>query len=106
MNDDLTELQKILSDEDQVTRVSEFFRLMGDNSRLIILIALNHRELCVSDLVRLLNVSQPTVSHQLKLLRTAKLVKTRREGRTIYYTLDDEHIENIVAMAVEHALEK
>lgn len=106
MNEHIDEVQKNILDEADLNRVSEFFRLMGDNTRLNILIALNHQEFCVSDLVKILNMSQSTISHQLKLLRTAKLVKTRREGRAIYYSLDDEHIENIVAMAIEHANEK
>ena len=106
MNEHIDEAQKNILDEADLNRVSEFFLLMGDNTRLNILIALNHQEFCVSDLVKILNMSQSTISHQLKLLRTAKLVKTRREGRAIYYSLDDEHIENIVGMAIEHADEK
>lgn len=89
-----------------VSQVTDFFKLMGDNTRLSILIALCKKELCVSEIVSVLNLSQPTISHQLKLLKTAKLVKNRRDGRSIYYSLDDEHIENIISMAVEHANEK
>lgn len=99
-------INDLVLNEYNVTKVAEFFKLMGDNTRLKILIALSQSERCVSDLVECLKISQPTISHQLKLLRTAKLVKTRRDGRAIYYSLDDEHIENIVAMAIAHADEK
>lgn len=105
MNKAIDNIQRCVLDENCLNKVSEFFRIMGDNTRLNILIALSHRELCVSELVETLNISQSTISHQLKLLRTANLVKNRRDGRTIYYSLDDEHIANIVAMAIEHANE-
>lgn len=105
MNKAIDNIQRCVLDENCLNKVSEFFRIMGDNTRLNILIALSHRELCVSELVETLNISQSTISHQLKLLRTANLVKNRRDGRTIYYSLDDEHIANIVSMAIEHANE-
>ena len=96
------EVKDILPDFDDIMELSDFFKVMGDSTRLQILIVLIHKELCVSDISYILNMSQSAISHQLKQLRINKLVKSRREGRTIYYSLDDEHIENILSMSLEH----
>lgn len=83
-----------------------FFKTMGDNTRLNILIALNHNEFCVSDLTYILGISQSAISHALQALRAQKLVKTRRDGKVIYYSLDDDHVTTILDMALEHIKER
>lgn len=90
---------------DDFGKVSAFFKVMGDSTRLQILTALIHNELCVSDIACVLNMSQSAISHQLKVLRQSKLVKTRQDGRSVYYSLDDEHVTDIVAEAMEHVLD-
>lgn len=89
-----------------ITDLSDFFKIMGDSTRLQLLMVLEHGELCVSDLSFLLNMSISAVSHQLKSLRNAKLVKIRRDGKNIYYSLDDEHIKSILEVSLEHILER
>ena len=83
-----------------------FFKVFGDSTRLRILWALYIRELCVCDISELLGVSVSAVSHQMKTLRTARLVKSRREGKNIYYSLDDDHVGQILSLAQIHIAEK
>lgn len=82
--------------------LSEFFRVFGDSTRIRILYALSRSEMCVCDLSSLLNASQSAISHQLQILRASRLVKYRREGKTVFYSLDDEHIFSIINMGIEH----
>ena len=91
---------------DTIHDLAFFYKIMGDNTRLNLLMVLEFGELCVSDLAYLLNMSISAVSHQLKILRNAKLVKIRREGKNIFYSLDDEHIDSILKVSLEHILEK
>lgn len=90
---------------DNVLDLADFFKVMGDSTRLQILMALIQNEFCVSDLSYILNMSQSAISHQLKALKNAKLVRGRREGRIIYYSLDDDHIKDILAEALVHVLD-
>ena len=99
-------IQQKMSPYNTITDLSDFFKIMGDSTRLQLLMVLEHRELCVSDLAYLLNMSISAVSHQLKSLRNAKLVKIRRDGKNIYYSLDDDHIKSILEVSLEHILEK
>ena len=78
---------------------------MGDPTRLMLLMALEAGELCASDLANVTNMSRSAVSHQLKTLRQAKLVKSRRDGKIIFYELDDEHIHSVLKVALEHIKE-
>ena len=89
-------------DEDQVIDLSELFKIFADSTRIKIINILLIEELCVNDIAEKINVSQSAVSHQLRLLKQAKLVKYRKEGQTIYYSLADDHIEKIFMMGVEH----
>ena len=91
---------------DTIHDLAFFYKIMGDNTRLNLLMVLEFGELCVSDLAYLLNMSISAVSHQLKILRNAKLVKIRREGKNIFYSLDDDHIDSILKVSLEHILEK
>ena len=95
-----------LISEDHLNDITLFFKTMGDNTRLNILIALNHNEFCVGDLTYILGLSQSAISHALKTLRSQKLVKTRRDGKTVYYSLDDDHVTSILDMAIVHLSEK
>ncbi|MBD5445349.1 MAG: helix-turn-helix transcriptional regulator [Lachnospiraceae bacterium] len=85
--------------------LAELFKVFGDSTRIKILYSLFENELCVYDIARLLNLSQSSVSHQLRILKTSKLVKFRREGKSIFYSLDDEHVREIISMGMEHVEE-
>ncbi len=86
--------------------LSDLFKIFGDTTRLKILFALFEHEMCVCAIAELLGVTQPAVSHQLKVLKRANLVGNRREGKTIYYFLSDDHVRSIIAQGFEHLLEK
>ena len=81
------------------------FKALGDISRLKILWALEHQEMCVCDLAALLGITESGVSHQLRLLRTLRLVQNRREGTILYYRLADDHVSQLVSIALEHVQE-
>ncbi|MBP3852676.1 MAG: winged helix-turn-helix transcriptional regulator [Erysipelotrichaceae bacterium] len=92
---------------DQTTdSLSQFFKVMGDVTRLKLLMALEKGELCASDLSNVVGLNRSAISHQLKALKTAKLVKSRKEGKTVYYSLDDEHIHSVLKVSLEHILEE
>jgi ArsR family transcriptional regulator len=92
--------------ERQLLDAAEMFKTLSDPTRLRILTALGEGEECVHELCGRLQMSQPAVSHQLRLLRVAHLVSTRRAGREIYYALADHHVMSLVAAACSHALER
>ena len=85
--------------------LAELFKIFGDSTRIKILYALLESELCVCDIASLMDVSQSAVSHQLRVLKASKLVKFRREGKTLYYSLADEHVFRILSQGMEHILE-
>lgn len=85
--------------------LADLFKAMGDGTRVQILWALAHRELCVCDLAATLGVSESAVSHQLRLLRSLRLVANRREGVVLYYRLADEHVARLIRLALEHVRE-
>ena len=85
--------------------LSDFFKVMGDGTRIQLLWALEESEMCVGDLAVLLNMTKSAVSHQLKVLRTAKLVKPTKKGKNVYYALDDFHVKTILEKALEHVCE-
>lgn len=82
--------------------LADFFKILGDPTRIKILYALSVNEMCVCDLSNLLNMNQSAISHQLRVLRSAKLVKNRKEGKVVYYSLDDEHVENVFKQGLNH----
>ena len=92
--------------EEELYDLAELFKVFGDSTRIRILHALLETELCVGDMAQILNLTQSAVSHQLKILKDAKLVRFRREGKIIFYALDDEHVRNILSMGVEHVEEE
>lgn len=91
-----------LLNEDKVIDLSELFKIFGDSTRVKIINVLIEDELCVNDIAEKINVSQSAVSHQLRILKGSKLVKYRKEGQTVYYSLADEHVVKIFKMGCEH----
>lgn len=91
--------------EKSVVDLAELFKIFGDSTRIKILYAMLDVELCVNDIAGRLQMSQSSVSHQLRILKTSKLVKSRREGKSIFYSLDDEHVRSILNMGMEHIME-
>ncbi len=85
--------------------LSDFFKLFGDSTRIRLLWALIDHELCVCDLSTALDMTTSAVSHQLRLLRSSKLVKTRKQGKHVFYSLADDHVSTILAMGLEHISE-
>lgn len=83
-----------------------FFKVLGDPTRMKIILALQEGELCVSDLTEKLNMTQSAISHQLIVLKKAWIVKSRREGKNIFYSFEDEHVELIIKTAIEHITHK
>ena len=94
-----------MPDEGILADLSELFKVFGDSTRIRILYALSVSEMCVCDIARLLNMTQSAISHQLRVLKQARLVSTRRDGKTIFYALCDEHVKNIFYTAMEHIME-
>ncbi|MFO7769280.1 MAG: metalloregulator ArsR/SmtB family transcription factor [bacterium] len=95
-----------LPEEEVLQDLAETFRTLADGSRVKILFALARQELCVHDLALLLDVSSSAVSHQLSTLRRMRLVRSRRDGRMVYYHLDDDHIEKLFVAGLEHVEEE
>ena len=91
-----------MPDENTLYELSELFKVFGDSTRIRILYALYEEEICVCDLAEVLQMSQSAVSHQLKNLKNAKLIKSRREGKQVFYSLSDDHVATIIAMGKEH----
>ncbi len=91
-----------LPDDNILLRSANLFKILGDPTRLKILASLSEAELCVCDLSSLVDVSVSAVSHQLKTLRDMRLVKHRRDGKIVYYSLDDSHVANILSETIEH----
>ena len=89
-----------------VTALADTFKALGDPTRVGILLALAHRELCGCDLAELFEVTPSAISHQLRLLRAHRLVRPRREGKMVYYSLDDEHVQTLFAEGVKHVKEQ
>lgn len=98
-------LRAALIGQASVDALTETFRALGDPTRVRVLDALSHGELCVCDLASLLGLSQSATSHQLRLLRALRLVRTRRSGRMVYYALDDRHIVTLFRQGLRHVEE-
>ena len=96
---------KAVRDHDQIVDLSETFKVLSDPTRLKIVMALAKEELCTFDIAEVLSVSESAVSHQLRLLKTLRLVKQRKQGKMVFYSLDDEHIEDLIRVASRHISE-
>lgn len=104
--DKVAEARNDALEQDEVEELSQLFKAFADPSRLRILYGLSGRELCVCDLAALLEISESAVSHQLRLLRSMKLVTNRREGTILYYRVADEHVAILISIMREHLHEK
>ena len=94
-----------LPDKDTLYDLSELFRIFGDSTRIRILYVLFEAEMCVCDIAALLGMTQSAISHQLRALKNARLVKARREGKTVFYSLADDHVKTIIDQGLEHVAE-
>ena len=103
--DTLMQVKSLLPEDEVLYDLAELFKIFGDSTRVKILYALLEAELCVCDIAKLLEVSQSAVSHQLRVLKTSKLVKFRKEGKTVFYSLADEHVIRILSQGMEHIME-
>ena len=91
-----------MPDDEVLYELADLFRVFGDSTRIKILYALHDNELCVQDISNAVALSQSAVSHQLRVLKDSKLVRFRREGKTVYYALDDDHVRSILSLGMDH----
>lgn len=98
----LDKVRENMPPDDRLSELSELFKMFGDATRMRILFVLFEAEVCTCDLAAVLNMTSSAVSHQLSILRRAKLVKTRREGKAVFYSLADNHVRTIIKMGMEH----
>ncbi len=103
MNPDLVaQIRAEMPEPEKMKRLTRFFKVVGDETRMTIMTALGRQELCVSDIANILDMTKSAVSHQLKVLTDAGQVKSRRDGKNVYYSLDDEHVVEIMRGAQHH----
>lgn len=95
-----------MKDDDTINRVAEFFKILGDTTRVKILFALDQNELCVCDIANILNMSKSSISHQLGTLRRSGIVKCKKAGKEVFYMLDDEHVKEVFEVGMEHVEHK
>lgn len=103
--DRIKEVKEVIPKDEELYDLAEFFKVFGDSTRIKIICALFQTEMCVCDLAELLGVTQSAISHQLKTLKVSRLVRFRREGKIVYYSLDDEHIKHIFDEGLKHIRE-
>ena len=94
-----------LPDDELIADLSDMFKIFGDQTRVKILMALESGELCVCDIAAVMNMSQSAISHQLRVLKQSNIVKTRREGKVVYYSISDDHVKEIFEIAIVHVQE-
>lgn len=98
----IARVQPELPDEEKLYDLAELFKIFGDSTRIRILYVLFEAEMCVCDIAEVLGMTQSAISHQLRLLKQAKLVRSRRDGKTVYYALADDHVRSIIFQGMEH----
>ena len=103
--DIVSKIRSTMPDEDTVFELAELYKVFGDHTRIRILCVLWEGEVCVCDIAELLGMTQSAISHQLRVLRGAKLIKSRRQGKTVYYSLSDDHVITIINSALDHVRE-
>lgn len=101
----IEKVEKVMPSEDTLYDLTELFRIFGDSTRVRILYVLLVSEMCVCDIATLLGMTQSAISHQLKALKNAKLIKSRRDGKTVFYSLADDHVSAIMSQGIEHVCE-
>jgi len=99
-------IRKHMPDEETLSDLSEFFKIFGDSTRIKIICVLFEGEMCVSGIVDILEMSQSSISHQLRILKTQRIVKAKKVGKQVFYTLDDHHIQKIFEMGLDHVFER
>lgn len=104
--DVVMQVQNNLPEEARLLRLAELFKVFGDGTRIRILYVLLEAEVCVCDLATLLGMTQSAVSHQLRILKTARLIKARRDGKTVFYSLADDHVATLLRQGMEHISEE
>jgi len=104
--DIVNEVRSKMPEEESLYDLAELFKVFGDSTRIKILWALDEAEMCVCDIAVLLNMTQSAISHQLRVLKQANLVKNRKEGKVVYYSLDDDHVKNIFDQGLTHINEE
>lgn len=105
-NENIEFVRENMIDNYYSSKLSLLFKVFGDDTRVRILLSLLNKELCVCDISNLLNMTHSAISHQLKVLRDMDLVKTRKEGKEVYYSLGDSHVEVILNIGIEHIMEE
>ena len=106
VHEDLVEqVKSSMPPEEELYSLADFFKVFSDSTRIRILYVLLCAETCVCDIAQLLNMTQPAISHQLRILKQMNLVRTRRAGRTVFYSLADDHIKSILSQGMEHIQE-
>ncbi|MBO4355718.1 MAG: winged helix-turn-helix transcriptional regulator [Clostridia bacterium] len=100
--DVVKEVEKNLPDDETVFELSELYKVFGDSTRIRILCVLKEHELCVCDIAKLLSMTDSAISHQLRVLRSARLIRSRRDGKTVFYSLADDHVISLIDTAIEH----
>ena len=104
-SDIIENIHNLMPDDDKLYDLAELFKVFGDSTRIRILVALFESEMCVCDIAATLNMTQSAISHQLKILKASKLVKVRRDGKQMFYSLDDDHVKSILELGMEHVNE-
>ena len=104
-SEQLEKVRKTMPVETELYDLAELFRIFGDSTRIRILYVLFEAEMCVCDIASVLGMTQSAISHQLRALKTARLVKGRREGKTVFYSLADEHVKTIINQGLDHVAE-
>ena len=103
VHDDVVKaVKEKMPDEDELYDLAEIFKVFGDSTRIKTLYVLFEQEMCVCDIAQLLNMTQSAISHQLKILKQSRLVKNRREGKAVFYSLADGHVRSIINQGLEH----
>ena len=98
----IDKVRGVLPKSEELTLLADFFKVFGDPTRIKILSSLAESEMCVCDIAYLLNMSQSAISHQLRVLKQARLVKNRKDGKVVYYSLDDDHVKQIIGQGLVH----
>jgi len=104
--DVVDKVKKKMPDEEELYNLSDFFKVLGDSTRAKIMWALDESEMCVCDIAVLLNMTKSAISHQLRSLKQANLVKYRKEGKIVFYSLADDHVKDIFEKGLDHIREK